>query len=165
MADPIFDPEKGAPIGKRAPGRPKLWTPATKRTFVTHLRASCSRRQACALVRLSHTSLYKAIKADPAFKAAIHAAEASGIAAAAKCFTKSATKDWKAAERFLARRDPGNWGLASEGVLTTSGATAVNDGRVLAEVYLKLGIAPPGAAPALPDGDDPPGPVEGEPSP
>lgn len=168
MREPKYDPQKGAAVGQRGPGRPGKWTPALKRTFVRYLAGSCSRRQACALVAASHTSLHHAIKADPAFKAAIHAAEAAGIAGAAKCFTKGATKDWKAAERYLARRDPSRWGLASEGVLTTSGVTAVNDARVLAEVYAKLGVGPVAAvpeAPALPAGDGPPEASEGEPSP
>jgi hypothetical protein len=112
--NPAFDPQKGAVVGKRGPGRPAKLDDARKKILLKLLAEGQYRKHACALAGVHPNTLITTMRADPAFKEAVQKAEVQAVAAAVRCMSRFAKKDWKAAKAFLAAKDPARWSEARQ---------------------------------------------------
>lgn len=172
-----FDPEKGAPVGQRAPGRPRKITAELRARLLELLGQSVTRKDACAAVGISVQTLANTLKADPELKAEVHRRERLGVIAASECVTRAAATDPKVAIEYLARRRPAEWGKKK--IVTINPTGPERTGREVLEALLeKLGggagapATPPAggeaaepAAPAAASPEGPPGAGDGPPAP
>jgi len=147
---PGYDPVRGAVVGERRGGRPRVVTPQIQAVLLRSLRSGMTRAVACARARISTTSLTNAMRSDPLFKEDVARAEVACIAAAEKAFARHAAKgdDYKAAESYLKRRNPDVWALPSERVLAPNVAEnkAVKEEVLAGLVAALIGPTCPGEA-------------------
>jgi hypothetical protein len=157
---PGYDPAKGAPVGERGPGRPRVVTPSVQAALLRAMRAGVTRGVACTRAGISKASLLNAMRADPVFKGDVARAELASIAAAEKSFARHARAgdDYKAAESYLKRRAPEVWALPSERVIAPNVAEnrALKDDALASLVAALVGPVDPGEqtrAPSAPADD------------
>ncbi len=120
---PMFDPEKGAVVGQRKPGRSKVFNTAKKNLFLAALEKGLYRAQSATLIGVSEATYQKEMNTDVDFKIAVHKAELKAYADAVECVTAASKTNWKAAIAYLQRRDPKNWGSRTEFSMTTTSTT------------------------------------------
>lgn len=148
---PPFDPQKGAVVGKRGPGRPAKLDDARRALLLKLLKQGQYRKHACALAGIHTNTLITTMRSDPAFKAAVQKAELASIAGAVQCFSGAANKHWKAAKAFLALKDPERWAETRQGL--PGGGTG---SEVVDAILAKLSRPdPPPGDPPPPDGGPP----------
>lgn len=97
----------------RPMGRGTKRTPENREKIIGFLRMGVTQKDAAAASGMSHETFYAWRNDDSDFSEAVLEAEAECAAKAAARFTKAATEsegDWKAAESWLKRRRPDEWG-------------------------------------------------------
>lgn len=100
---------------------PSRFTPDVLTTFLATIRAGHTIGDACRLAGIAPTSydhwVERARQGVEPYKQFVDTVAACNVLAydhAVKHFSTEAGKDWKAAERFLARRAKGEWGITEE---------------------------------------------------